>query len=83
MLIRETGIWRLGAGVFVNGKVEAMRRSKVTGFTREQEQAAARRRAARNEPGGLSELLNALAQGLAGIGLPGGGGRKQPARPAF
>lgn len=65
------------------GKVEAMRIHKVAGFSREQEQAAARRRAAKNEPGGLGELLNALARGLAGIGLPGGGGGRQPARPAF
>ena len=64
------------------GKVEMMRRHKSTGFARERDQVVTRRRAAKNGPGGLAELLNALAQGMVGIGLAGGGGRR-PARPAF
>ena len=52
------------------GRVEAIRQEKVGRFADEQEKAAARRRAARHEPGPLGDLLDALARGLAGIGLP-------------
>lgn len=64
------------------GKVHAMQEQRVAHFADEQERAAARKRSAKREPGGLSELLNALAQGMVGIGLRGSGGNR-PARPAY
>lgn len=49
----------------------------------ENESASVRRKAARHEPGSLGELINALAQGLASIGLPNPRGRGFPASPAY
>lgn len=41
-----------------------------------------KRRAKDDGPGGLGEILDALAQGLAGLGLPPTKGRSHPPRPA-
>lgn len=65
------------------GKVQELRDQRVGQFVSARARAEARRRDARNEPGGLSELLNALAQGLVGIGIPGNRGRGFPAGPAY
>lgn len=64
------------------GRVKAIQEHRVARFVDERERAEARRRAARREPGGLSELLNSLAQGLAGIGIGRGDGG-HPAKPAY
>lgn len=42
-----------------------------------------KRRTNGNGPGGLIEMLDALAQGLAGLGLSPTRGRSRPPRPAF
>lgn len=66
------------------GKVKAIQEHRVSQFVSARERAEARRRASKNEPGGLSELLDSLARGLAGIGLGFGGGDKgHPASPAY
>ncbi|MGD2044462.1 MAG: hypothetical protein PVJ28_12515 [Acidimicrobiia bacterium] len=64
-------------------KVRAVPEQRDARVIRENERAAARREAAEDEPGGLAELLNALAQGLAGLGIPGNRGRGFPASPAY
>jgi hypothetical protein len=64
-------------------RVRAIQDQRVARFVDERQRAEARRKASRKEPGGLSELLNALAQGLAGIGMLGGDGKNHPAAPAF
>jgi hypothetical protein len=64
------------------GRAEAIRREKVGRYADEQEKASARRRAAAQEPGPLGDLLDALARGLAGIGLAGRRGRRRPVRAA-
>lgn len=63
--------------------IQAIQHERAARFTRERERAAARRRAAKDEPGGLSELLDSLARGLASIGLVGRNGSNHPARPAY
>ena len=63
--------------------IEAIQHERAARFTREVEQAAVRRQAAKNEPGALSELLDSLARGLASIGLVGQDGSNRPASPAY
>jgi hypothetical protein len=65
------------------GRVEAIHRERTGQFAEEVERAAARKRAARREPGPLGDLLDALARGLAGIGLSGSRRNKRPARAAY
>ena len=57
--------------------------SRARRVIEEDERAAARRKAARDEPGGLAELLGALTQGLVSIGIPGGRAKRLPASPAY
>lgn len=64
-------------------KSRALREQRAARFIAENERAVARREAANREPGGLGELLNALAQGLASLGIPGNRGRGFPASPAY
>lgn len=66
-----------------NHKVRARPEQRAARVIQANERAAARREAAEGEPGGLAELLNALAQGLAGLGIPGNRGRGFPASPAY
>lgn len=66
-----------------NHKVRARPEQRAVRVIQANERAAARREAAEGEPGGLAELLNALAQGLAGLGIPGNRGRGFPASPAY
>jgi len=61
--------------------IEAIQHERAARFIRENERAVVRRRAAKNEPGGLDELLSALARGLADIGF--GPKGNHPARPAY
>lgn len=63
--------------------IEAIQYERADRLTREVEQAAARRQAAKNEPGALSELLDSLARGLASIGTLSRDGSKRPASPAY
>lgn len=65
------------------GRAEAIRQEKVGRFADEQAKATARRRAARHEPGPLGDLMDALARGLAGIGLIGRRKERRPARAAY
>lgn len=64
-------------------RVRAMQEVRAARFVKENELAAARRRAAKKEPGALSDLLSALSRGLASIGYRGRLGNDRPARPAF
>lgn len=64
-------------------RIQAIQQRRAARFVKENERAAARRRAAKNEPGALGELLNALAQGLASIGYRGRLGDDHPASPAY
>lgn len=64
-------------------KVRSLREQRVARYIEEGERAIARREAANSEPGGLGELLQALAQGLASLGIPGNQGRGFPASPAY
>ena len=63
--------------------IEAIQHERAARFTRERERAVARRKATKNEPGGLSELLDSLARGLASIGFAGRNGSGRPASPAY
>ncbi|HEX6222071.1 MAG TPA: hypothetical protein VF115_13355 [Acidimicrobiia bacterium] len=60
-----------------------MQEMRADRFVEENERAAARRRAAKREPGALGELLTALTQGLASIGYRDKRGSGHPAGPAF
>lgn len=62
-------------------KVKAMQEYRFGKYMDARERARRRDRAA--EPSGLGEMLNALARGLAGIGLRGRGGKNRPASPAY
>lgn len=64
-------------------KPRSLREQRAARYIEADERAAARREAANGEPGGLAELLSALAQGLASLGIPGNRGRGFPARPAY
>ena len=64
-------------------RVRAMQEVRVARFVKENDRAAARRKAARKEPGALSDLLTTLAGGLASIGFRGRFGDDHPARPAY
>lgn len=64
-------------------KARSLREQRVARYIEEAERAVARREAGNDEPGGLGELLNALAQGLASLGIPGNRGRGFPASPAY
>lgn len=64
-------------------RVRAMQEQRAARFVNENERAAARRKAARKEPGALTDLLTTLASGLASIGYRGRFGDDHPARPAY
>ena len=64
-------------------RVRAMQELRVARSVKENERAAARRKASRKEPGALNELLSTLANGLASIGYRGRFGDDHPARPAY
>lgn len=64
-------------------RVRAMQEMRADRFVKENERAAARRRAAKREPGALGELLKTLTQGLTSIGYRGNRGSGYPAGPAF
>lgn len=63
-------------------RVRAMQEVRAARFVKENDRALARRKAAKKEPGALSDLLSALAGGLASIGYR-GPMRGHPAKPAF
>ena len=64
-------------------RASALQELRAARFVNENQRAAARRKAAKKEPGALSDLLTTLAGGLASIGYRGRFGDDHPARPAY
>jgi len=62
--------------------LEAIKSKQAARFAPTKRQPLVRRRRNKDVPGGLGELLDAMAQGFAYIGLRGPSGN-HPARPAF
>lgn len=66
-----------------HGRARALQEQRARSILEENQRALARKKGPQDEPGGLAELLNALARGLASIGIRGTRGKGFPAGPAY